>query len=139
MRWWHAQARDMIRLLQNARVPAEVCNMTHDIVGTCKARRQCQRPAPKNMPILRLSLTFNECVQVDLLFVGELIIVHLIDDCLRFSCGGITVSKEPARVLKVSNWYWVSSLHGPPQHLIADQEGALESDEARIYCDQHQI
>eukprot|EP00959_Pyramimonas_sp_CCMP1952_P052880 1105928-Pyramimonas_sp.AAC.1 len=63
--------------------------MAHDIVDTCRACRMWQRPAPKNMPTMRLSLTFNEYVQVDLLFVGELIVVHLIDECLRFSGGGV--------------------------------------------------
>ena len=87
------------------------------------------------MPTLRLSLTFNEYVQVDLLFVGNLIIVHLIDECLRFSGGGVSASKEPPDVLRVIHLCWVC-IHGPPQHLIADQEGALESDEARLYCDQ---
>eukprot|EP00959_Pyramimonas_sp_CCMP1952_P285979 5979854-Pyramimonas_sp.AAC.1 len=33
---------------------------------------------------------------------------------------------------------WVC-VRGPPRHLIADQEGALKSDEARLDCDQHQI
>eukprot|EP00959_Pyramimonas_sp_CCMP1952_P083582 1747292-Pyramimonas_sp.AAC.1 len=65
IRWWHAQAHDMIRMLQNAGVPMEVCKMAHDIVDTCRACLMWQRPAPKNMPTMRLSLTFNEYVQVD--------------------------------------------------------------------------
>eukprot|EP00959_Pyramimonas_sp_CCMP1952_P156123 3265312-Pyramimonas_sp.AAC.1 len=90
IRWWHSQAHDLIKVLHNAGVPVEVCSMAHDIVGTCRACRQWQSPAPNNMPTVRVSLTFNEYVQVDLLFVGELIVAHLIDKCLRFSGGGVT-------------------------------------------------
>ena len=117
----------MIRMLQNAGIPMDVCDVAHGSVDTCRACRQWQRPSPKKMPTLRLSLTFNEYVQADLLFISDLIVVHLIDECLRFSGGGISVSKEPADVLKVIHLSWVA-IHGAPQHLIADQEGALESD-----------
>eukprot|EP00959_Pyramimonas_sp_CCMP1952_P246432 5151045-Pyramimonas_sp.AAC.1 len=44
--------------------------MAHDIADTCRACRQRQRQAPKNMPTPRLSVTFNEYGQVDLPCVG---------------------------------------------------------------------
>eukprot|EP00959_Pyramimonas_sp_CCMP1952_P276778 5785636-Pyramimonas_sp.AAC.1 len=87
-------------MLQKAGVSMEVCRMTRDIVHACRACRQWQRPSSNNMPTLRLSLSFSECVQVDILFVGDLTIAHLIDECLRRSGGGVSKNNGPAYVVR---------------------------------------
>ena len=138
IRWWHAQSHDMVRILRHAGIETRITDMVPPIVDTCRACRAWARPEPRNMASMRLATRFNEYVQVDLLFVGDLIVCHLIDEATRFSGGGICKDRSTEQVLQVIYLNWLA-VHGAPGHLIADQEGALEADEARIMCDRHNI
>ena len=80
VRWWHSQAHDMIRILSLAGLPKSVTDQIKPIVDTCRACRDWFRPAATNMSTLRMSTKFNEYVQCDLLFVGDLVILHMIDE-----------------------------------------------------------
>ena len=140
IRWWHAQAHDMVRILKLAGVPAEAETraLCGEIVDTCRACREWQRPSPKNALSLRLAESFNQHVQIDVLFVNNLIVLHIIDEALRFSAGGFLNGRETSSMLETIYLSWLI-VHGPPKFLVADQEGALESDEARHFCDRHGI
>ena len=124
----------MIKILNLANISKEVQEKCREIVDTCRACREWQRPAPKNMATLRISNQFNEYVEIDLLFVGDMIILHIIDEFLRFSGGGLLKSQQTPEILRCIHFNWIM-IHGPPRFIVSDQEGALESDEARIYFD----
>ena len=76
IRWWHASAAKMKRLLETAGVKTEIVKMVDDVVTTCAICRMWQRPGRNPVTHTRLSLDFNEAVQCDLLFYEQDIIVH---------------------------------------------------------------
>ena len=100
LRWWPAQAHDMKRLIEAARVPTKTLEMIPEIVHICKACRDWARAAPNNMAVLRLAVKFIDYVQVYLLFIGELIVLHLIDEAHRSSAGGLLASQDTNDVLR---------------------------------------
>ena len=83
------------------------------------------------MTSTRLSTEFNETLQCDLLFIGAVIILHMIDDATRYSAGRIVESKRAEHLIPalIEEWF---RLFGPPTTIISDQEGGLCSEEAAI-------
>ena len=83
LRWWHAQAEPMKRLLEHAGVPKTVTDLIQDVVDTCVACRSWARPLPDAQASVEITDTFNHQVECDLLFIYKFIIFHLIDRCTR--------------------------------------------------------
>ena len=77
---------------------------------------------------------FNQRVQLDLLFVGDFIILHLCDECTRFSMAEIIDSKDPTDILPAIKRAWIKYF-GVPQLFVSDSEGALSSEEAAIWAE----
>ena len=63
LRWWHAQAQSMMRLLEHAGVPKAVIDLIPDIVDTCVACRAWARPLPDAQASVELADTFNQQVE----------------------------------------------------------------------------
>ena len=49
IRWWHASAQAMTRLLEGAGVPKEALEIIPDIVDTCAACRTWSQPLPQSV------------------------------------------------------------------------------------------
>jgi hypothetical protein len=90
-----------------------------------------KRPTNKPIASLRLSSQFNQVIQLDLLFIEQMIVLHVIDECIRWSAGMAIASKKPADILSGLIFVWFR-IFGPPGLVIADKEGALLSEEASI-------
>ena len=134
MRWWHASKQRMHSLLAAAGVQKLVLDAIEGVVDTCKICRLWKRPTAKSVASLRLSTAFNETVQIDLLFIEQMIVLHAIDECTRWSAGMALKSKKPADILSGIVFIWFR-LFGPPSVLIADHEGALMSEESAIFME----
>ena len=131
MRWWHASKQRMHSLLLAAGVSKLVLDQIEGVTDTCRICRLWKRPTHKSIASTRLSTSFNETVQVDLLFIEDLVILHALDECTRWSSAVTIPSKRTADVLSalISSWF---RLFGPPTVLIADHEGALLSEESAV-------
>ena len=68
LRWYHATAPSMIRLLEMVGCPDTTIKLIPDIVATCRVCRTWARKAPDTKLAIRLSVRFNQCIQVDLMF-----------------------------------------------------------------------
>ena len=92
------------------------------------------RPGDRATTSTRVSTAFNEVVQIDLLFVEDLIIVHMIDEALRFSMCDVIPNRQTATILDTATNIWFKYF-GPPGLIISDQEGALTSEEAALWSE----
>eukprot|EP00975_Prorocentrum_lima_P001066 226383-Prorocentrum_lima.AAC.1 len=61
----------MHSILAAAGVAPKVLKLIPQIIGTCKMRRQFTTPAPRSAATSRLTTSFNQIVQHDLLFVDS--------------------------------------------------------------------
>ena len=83
-RWYHASASKMTEIFTLAGVPEEVLKSISSICETCRICRQWQRPSPKSKTHTRISTSFNEAIQLDLLFWNALVLLHIIDEATRY-------------------------------------------------------
>ena len=134
LRWYHAPATRMKTILSRVGVPKETLQLTESVCDTCRICRAWQKPSSKAMGHLSQSEQFNERVQLDLLFVGDYIILHLCDEATRFSVAEIVSSKEPDELLKAIKHSWIKYF-GVPKLFVSDSEGALGSEEAGIWAE----
>ena len=81
------------------------------------------RPSERAVTTTRLSTKFNEVVQVDLLFVEDLILVHMIDEATRFSMCDLVPNRQTTSIIDTVTKMWFKYF-GPPQLMLSDQEGA---------------
>ena len=70
LRWYHPTAQQMIRLLEMIGCPESTLKLTRDIVSACRVCRTWTRKAPDAKLAIRISIRFNQRVQVDLLFMS---------------------------------------------------------------------
>ena len=124
LRWWHASAAAMKRILQQACQPKEVIDLVDDIVETCTVCRTWSKPLPNSIATLSVSTKFNEHVEADLLFYKKYIIMHLICRCIRWHAGRIVSDKSMESLIQAIDEMWVS-IHGPMKEFIIDGETAI--------------
>ena len=86
--------------------------MVKDICDTCRVCRLWTRPGPKSMTVSRLSTAFNEMVQWDILFIGEVMVAHLIDEATRWSVLHILDQKTAIAIITGITDGWIRP-HGP--------------------------
>ena len=134
IRLWHAPAARMLDLLTKAGLPKETLDMIPAIVDTCRVCREWSSVAPRAMTSAKIVEHFNEAVQFDIVFWRKNAVGHLCDSCLRFSQADFLDTRSRADVLNMITFIWIRQ-YGPPELLISDREGALDSDEGRSWAD----
>lgn len=134
IRWWHASADRLANILTLAGLPKEVIDAARDVVSTCRVCRTWSRPAHRAQATLRLSTAFNDTVQVDLLFIDTLIVLHMCDECLRWSAAKAIADKKPSTMLSAMVEIWFG-IFGAPRVIISDHEGAMLSEETSIFLE----
>eukprot|EP00969_Alexandrium_andersonii_P142430 6297916-Alexandrium_andersonii.AAC.1 len=79
LRWWHAQAVTMHRVLKHAGVPDAVLKLIPEIVATCTNCRAWAKPPPASVASAELADAFNQQVECDLMLVYDKIVFHCLD------------------------------------------------------------
>ena len=131
IRWYHASARRMATLLTAAGVSPTAIALVPDIVDTCAICRAWTRPGSKSVTSTRLPERFNLQVEMDLLFVGTHVVLHLIDECIRWSAAEKIADRTTESIMKGIQQSWMQHF-GPPVELISDQEGGLNETAAAL-------
>jgi hypothetical protein len=121
-------------ILQAAGVPESVKKLISSVVDTCRICRMWVRPQPKSMATSRITTRFGEVVQCDLLFVEEMVILHLIDEATRWTATALLAGRKTSDVLPAITATWLR-IFGAMDVLVSDQEGALASEEGAVWCE----
>eukprot|EP00971_Amphidinium_carterae_P326242 6456928-Amphidinium_carterae.1 len=84
LRWWHASAAAMHRILKAAGLQKDVLDMIPSVCETCTTCREWSRPSAEAIPSVRLASSFNHEVEADLLFLTtrdgtQHTVLHLVD------------------------------------------------------------
>ena len=134
VRWYHAPAKRMGTLLSAAGVNPEAIQLLPDIVSTCSICRAWSKPGSKSITSTRLPERFNQEVEMDLLFVGTCVILHMIDRYTRWSVAIAIPDRSTQSLLNGIRDGWINK-YGSPNELISDQEGGLNEYAAAILED----
>ena len=71
LRWWHAAAAPMKRLLKHAGMPDEVLSLVDEIVDTCSVCRTWSKPLPASVASVSIPTAFNDQVETDLMLLQK--------------------------------------------------------------------
>ena len=128
----------MLHILKHAGAPPKALKLVPEIVDTCKICRMWKRPTPKAVTNTRLSTSFNDTVQWDILFYRKHMISHLLDEAVRWSAGSVLANKDAPALIKAitSDWFRIRS---PMRVLIADGEKGLASEEVAQWLDRWKV
>ena len=138
LRWFHASTSRMTGLLKAAGVSNAVLQRIAATVDSCKICRMWKAPGRRTMTSSSLAEKFNEVVQVDLLFVEEFVVMHLIDESIRWTATALIADKQAATIIKAITNSWLK-IFGPMQTLVSDQEGGLASEESAVWAERWKI
>ena len=137
LRWWHASADKMQRLLRAAGIPKEVSDLVPDIVDTCRVCRHWARPSPDAKASCRMVVGFNIEVEGDLMFYRhqgkQHIIVVLVDRGVRWTATALASNKQTDTLLTCIDQMWLA-IFGPMQVLVWDGETGLDDEESTTFC-----
>ena len=125
LRWWHAPAEAMKKLLNRAGVPSAVTDYCDTVVQTCRACREWAKPQPENVANVDLPDHFNQEVEADLMFHDGYTVFHMIDRCTRWYMSVLVPNREDETLINALD-KWVE-LHGPMTRLYMDQETAIQN------------
>ena len=121
-------------MLTKAGAPASTLALVKEVCDTCRVCRIWTRPGPKSLTISRLATGFNEMVQWDILFIGDQMIAHLIDEATRWTVLTVLDRKTAIMIIAGITSGWIRP-HGPMKLLVADIEGGLHGEEAYQWLD----
>ena len=138
LRWWHASASAMYRLLERAGCPESALQKIKAICDTCTACRAWAKPQPESITSVDLADEFNKQVEYDIVFIYKFAIFHLVDRCTRWQEATIVDHKDEHHLVDAID-AWVSR-HGPMKELIGDGEsGIVRSEYCKEYLDRKGI
>jgi Reverse transcriptase (RNA-dependent DNA polymerase)/Integrase core domain len=138
IKWWHASTEKMRRLLETAGVESATLKLISAVVDTCKICRQWKRPGHKAVATTRMTSNFNQLVQIDLLFIGDLTILHALDEATRWTVTSLLPSKDAKTITRAFTEAWIR-VFGAPEVIMTDHESAMCSDEASVWCEKWNI
>ena len=138
LRWFHASTARMTGLLQAAGVSAAVIQRISATVDSCKICRMWKAPGRKAKTTSSLAEKFNEVVQVDLLFVEEHVVLHLIDESIRWTTTALLADRQAATLIETITNVWLR-IFGPMQCLVSDQEGGLAGEESATWAERWKV
>ena len=138
VRWWHATYAQMKNIFQLADLPSRVMDHCQTVVDTCKVCREWARPLSEAVASIEVTTRFNHQVELDLLFHGKHIILHMVDRCTRWHAAVEIPDKTMASIVTAVQSIWVH-LHGSMSELIVDGESAVKSWQADKYFENHTI
>ena len=123
LRWWHASAAAMERLLERAGCPKAALDKIKPICDTCAACRAWAKPRPDSIATIEVVDKFNQKVEYDIVFIYKYAIFHLVDKCLRWQETYIVDSKSEEDLIDALD-VWISR-HGPMAELVGDGESGI--------------
>ena len=68
----------------------------------------------------------------------DYIILHLIDECIRWTVAAEIASKDANTLLDAITTHWIQH-YGAPEMMIWDGETSISSDEAKVWADMWNI
>ena len=124
LRWWHASAHAMIKILQQAGLPQRILDEVHNIVDTCRVCRTWAKPLPSSIASVAVPTAFNEQVEGDIMFYKKFMILNLLDRTTRWHSGIQIEQKTSEAITAAIDSAWLMT-HGAMKEFICDGERAI--------------
>ena len=105
---------------------------------SCEFCIKHKRAAPHQKVGLPLGQGFNSVIAMDLKFIGDGIILHMIDVVTRFSSACIVEDKKAESIVHAIFVHWIA-IFGRPDHYLTDNGGEFVNKELLSMCENLEI
>jgi len=85
------------------------------------------RPGRSPITATRQSTQFNEVIQLDIVFGYDQPILHMLDECTRFTVATILPGRSAKEICDTISKAWITYF-GPPGLIVSDRESGLVSE-----------
>ena len=137
---FYGHSPGLLDLLRRAsQYTPEVRSILDDIVANCSTCLSTGRPAPRPRTCLPMTWDLNGVVAVDIFYVANIGVLHIIDVATRFNAAAVLRrGKCSSEIIRALETHWISLL-GYPLTLFADDTTETKSVEFLAYCALHNI
>ena len=116
----------------------EVLKELKKLDETCEFCLKHKRSAPHQKVGLPLGKGFNSVVAMDLKFIGNGIILHMIDTVTRFSVACVVKDKNPESVIRGMFVHWIAIV-GRSDHYLTDNGGEFVNAKLLSMCENLEV
>ena len=99
----HAQMKNIFLL---ADLSTRVSDHCRTVVDTCKVCREWAKPLSEAVASIEITTRFNHQVELDLLFHGKHIVLHMIDRCTRWHAAVEIPDKTTRSIINAIQAIW---------------------------------
>ena len=104
------------------------------MVNDCRVCQKLSKSIARPKLALRKSHSFNEVVALDIKFIDQIPILHLIDHATRYSMACRIRNKRAETIVEAIMNHWIRIFGSPSQYFITDNGGEFVNGEVRELC-----
>ena len=135
----HPPAERLIRLIKKSDYDNKELNeKIKDISANCTICMKYKKTPPRPVVAMPMATRFNQTIAMDLKFINNIPILHMIDTLTRFSVSTVVKSKEPKYIIGAIFKHWVT-IFGPPGKILTDNGGEFSNQEFISLCEAFNI
>ena len=116
----------------------KVDDMIDKITSNCDTCKRYKKAPPRPVVGMPLASEFNETVAMDIKFIRNIPILHLIDHTTRYSAACKLNNKKPMSVIQAILTIWVR-IFGHPIYFLFDNGGEFINSEVEELCEKFNI
>ena len=116
----------------------KICKEIDNVTENCDICKRFKRTPPRPIVGFPLASIFNQTVAMDLKFVEDRILLHLLDHATRYSQACIITNKRKETIVKALLNHWVG-IFGSPEKFLFDNGGEFINDELKEFAEQFNI
>ena len=132
----HPKAQKLKELIRNSGVSdKKIEEIVDNVSNNCDTCKRFRRPPLRPVVNFPLASEFNEVVALDIKFIDQQPILHLIDHATRYSMACRLRNKRAETVVENTLNLWIRVFGSPSKYFITDNGGEFVNDELRELCE----
>ena len=125
----HPPAEKLKKLIKESGIDDKtIMSAVDQISNECSTCKIFKATPPRPSVSFPLASVFNEVVALDLKFIDQQIILHMIDHATRFSQACVITNKKKQTIVQALLDNWIA-IFGPPGKYLTDNGGEFVNDE----------
>ena len=132
----HPSSDKLIELIRNSGISdKKIEDMVTTISDNCDICARFKRPPLRPVVAMPLASEFNEVVAMDLKFIDQVPILHMIDHATRYSMSVRLPNKKAITIIEGILNHWIRIFGAPSKYFLSDNGGEFVNNELRELAD----
>ena len=131
----HPTAEKLKELIRNSGVvDKKIFKIVDAVTDKCDTCKRFKRPPLRPVVSMPLASEFNEVVALDIKFIDQVPILHMIDHATRYSMSCRIRNKRAETIVEAVMNHWIRIFGSPSQYFLSDNGGEFVNSEVRELC-----